>query len=166
MYLISNNEQRFLIVVVKQQKDHFYHLLTDKTLNYDLICNQFFLIHFTFWHQLTQQHFQFNISPSDCPDFHLIHLHWTLLMAQDLAARFAVGLRYIWWFYCAAAFPPLQAVEHTRERRLLKSPSRKWRYKSIPLVFMLWGSLFRTGCLCALWTAFWLQESHSSIAVL
>lgn len=47
-----------------------------------------------------------------------------------------------------------------------KSPCRKWRYKSIPLVFMLGGSLFRPSCLCALCAALRLQGSRCSIGVL
>lgn len=55
---------------------------------------------------------------------------------------------------------------HAQESQPLKSPSRKWRYKSIPLVFMLWGCLFKPSCLCVLWTALWLQERRSSTGAL
>lgn len=46
-----------------------------------------------------------------------------------------------------------------------QSPSRKWRYKSILLAFMLWGSLFSRRCSGALRAALWPQGSQSSAGV-
>lgn len=57
-------------------------------------------------------------------------------------------------------FLHFRPIEHTHKGlgsssaiKINTFPCRKWRYKSIPLVFMLRGSRFTLSCLCAFWEA-------------